>query len=252
MLLGYNPWISGARLEAPALTGFGPHRRSTRGGPVKPALSTPRTPAEGVLVLLDAQPVERDAGLLLPPDALRDRGLVQADGGRAVALGPEPPVAELSLHVRAPVEHHQRALPPPGSPSRSIRCTSAASPAACGRGRASGAPRRSLSPCTGRASRRSPQGRTLFGCRWLCAYTSARTRRGACASTSCAAGCRPSGPYAATALSTRIPCGLNNRKCPARGRLCEAVWPHPHSGWFLMRRAARPAQAKAFNKKSRR
>ena len=61
-------------------------------------------------MLLDAQAVERDAGPLLPPDALRDRGLVQADGGRAVALGPEPPVAELSLHARVPVEHHQRAL----------------------------------------------------------------------------------------------------------------------------------------------
>ena len=65
MLLGYNPWISGTRLKAPALTGFGPHCRLTRGGPVKPALFTPRPPAEGVLVLLDAQPVERDVGLLL-------------------------------------------------------------------------------------------------------------------------------------------------------------------------------------------
>ena len=67
LLLGYNPWISGTRLKAPALTGFGPHCRLTRGGPVKPALFTPRPPAEGVLVLLDAQPVERDVGLLLLP-----------------------------------------------------------------------------------------------------------------------------------------------------------------------------------------
>lgn len=34
------------------------------------------------------------------------------------------------------------------------------------------------------------------------------------------------------------------------GRLCKAVWPHPHSGWFLMRRAARAAQTKACNKKT--
>ena len=60
---------------------------------------------------LDAQPVERDVGPLLLPDVLRDRGLVQADGGHAVALGPELPVAELVLHVRVPVEYHQRALP---------------------------------------------------------------------------------------------------------------------------------------------
>lgn len=111
LLLGYNPWISGTRLKAPALTGFGPHCRLTRGGPVKPALFTPRPPAEGVLVLLDAQPVERDVGLLLLPDVLRDRGLVQADRGHAVALGPELPVAELVLHVRVLVEYHQRALP---------------------------------------------------------------------------------------------------------------------------------------------
>lgn len=111
MLLGYNPWISGTRLKAPALTGFGPHCRLTRGGPVKPALFAPRPPIEGVLVLLDAQPVERDVGLLLLPDVLRDRGLVQADGGHVVALGPELPVAELALHVRVPVEYHQRALP---------------------------------------------------------------------------------------------------------------------------------------------
>ena len=25
LLLGYNPWIAGTRLKAPALTGFGPH-----------------------------------------------------------------------------------------------------------------------------------------------------------------------------------------------------------------------------------
>lgn len=111
LLLGYNPKISGTRLKAPALTGFGPHCRLTRDGPVKPALFAPRPPIEGVLVLLDAQPVERDVGLLLLPDVLRDRGLVQADGGYAVALGPELPVAELVLHVRVPVEYHQRALP---------------------------------------------------------------------------------------------------------------------------------------------
>lgn len=141
LLLGYNPWISGTRLKAPALTGFGPHCRLTRDGPVKPALFAPRPPIEGVLVLLDAQPVERDVGLLLLPDVLRDRGLVQADGGHVVALGPELPVAELVLHVRVPVEYHQRALPLQVCPSRSKRCTSAVSPAACGHGRASGAPR---------------------------------------------------------------------------------------------------------------
>ena len=111
LLLGYNPWISGTRLKAPAPTGFGPHCRLTRDGPVKPALFAPRPPIEGVLVLLDAQPVERDVGLLLLPDVLRDRRLVQADGGNVVALGPELPVAELVLHVRVPVEYHQRAFP---------------------------------------------------------------------------------------------------------------------------------------------
>ena len=62
-------------------------------------------------MLLDAQPVKRDVGLFLLPDVLRDRRLVQADGGHVVALGPELPVAELVPHVRVPVEYHQRALP---------------------------------------------------------------------------------------------------------------------------------------------
>ncbi len=111
MLLGYNPWIAGTRLKAPALTAFGPHCRLARNEPVKPALFPLRPPIEGVLVLLDAQPVERDVGPLLLPDAPRDRRLVQADGGNAVALSPELPVAELVLHVLVPVEYHQRALP---------------------------------------------------------------------------------------------------------------------------------------------
>ena len=105
MLLGYNPWIAVTRLKAPALTGFGPHCRLTRGGPVKPALFPLRPPIEGVLALLDAQPAGRDVGLLLLPDVLRDRRPVQADGGNAAALGPELPVAELVLPVRVLVEY---------------------------------------------------------------------------------------------------------------------------------------------------
>lgn len=80
----------------------------TRGGPVKRAASPP---LERVLVLLDAQPVQGDVGGLLLPDVLRDRRLVQPDGGHVVALRPELPVAELVLEVGVPVEHHQRALP---------------------------------------------------------------------------------------------------------------------------------------------
>lgn len=99
-----------------ASKGAGPHGvraacRLTRDGPVEPALFPLRPSIEGVLILLDAQPVERDVGLLLLPDVLRDRRLVQADGGHVVALGPELPVAELVPHVRVPVEYHQRALP---------------------------------------------------------------------------------------------------------------------------------------------
>ncbi len=111
LLLGYNPWIAGTRLKAPAFTAFRPHCRLTRDGPVKPALFTPRPPIEGVLVFLDAQLVQRDVGSLLLPDVLRDGGLVQADGRHVVALRPELPVAELVLQVRVPVEYHQRALP---------------------------------------------------------------------------------------------------------------------------------------------
>ena len=80
----------------------------TRGAPVKPAGSPP---LEGVLVLLHAQLVQRDVVGLLLPDILRDRRLVQADGGHVVALRPELPVAELVLEVGVPVEYHQRALP---------------------------------------------------------------------------------------------------------------------------------------------
>ena len=68
-------------------------------------------PAERVLVLLDAQPVQRDVGPLLLADVLRDRGLVEPDGGHVVALRPELPVAELVLQVGVPVEHEKRALP---------------------------------------------------------------------------------------------------------------------------------------------
>ena len=86
----------------------------TRGGPVKPAarlLPVLRAPREGDLVLLDAQPVLGDVGALLLPDVLRDRRLVEPDGGDVVALRPELPVPELVLEVRVPVEHEQRALP---------------------------------------------------------------------------------------------------------------------------------------------
>lgn len=67
-------------------------------------------PLERVLVLLDAQLVQRDVRRLLLPDVLGDRGLVQPDGRHVVALRPEPPVAELVLQVRVPVEDHERAL----------------------------------------------------------------------------------------------------------------------------------------------
>ena len=48
-------------------------------------------------MLLHAQLAQRDVMGLLLPDVLRDRRLVQADGGHVVALRPEPPVAELVL-----------------------------------------------------------------------------------------------------------------------------------------------------------
>ena len=84
----------------------------TRGAPVEPAarLLSLRPPRKGVLVLLDAQPVLRDVGALLLAYVLRDRGLVEADGGDVVALRPKLPVPELVLEVRVPVEHEQRAL----------------------------------------------------------------------------------------------------------------------------------------------
>ena len=66
---------------------------------------------EGVLVLLDAQPVKGLVGGLLLPDVLRDGRLVEPDGRHVVALRPELTVAELVLEVRVPLEHHQRALP---------------------------------------------------------------------------------------------------------------------------------------------
>ena len=62
-------------------------------------------------MLLHAQLVQRDVVGLLLPDVLRDRRLVQADGGYVAALRPEPPVAEPVLQVGVPVEYHQRALP---------------------------------------------------------------------------------------------------------------------------------------------
>lgn len=70
LLLGHNHWVAGARLKALALTGLGPHCRLTRDGPVKTALFSLRPPIEGVLVLLDAQPVERDVGHQVPLDDL--------------------------------------------------------------------------------------------------------------------------------------------------------------------------------------
>jgi hypothetical protein len=47
----------------------------------------------------------RDVCLLLPPDALRDCGPVQADGGHAAAFRPELPVPELVLEVRMTAGH---------------------------------------------------------------------------------------------------------------------------------------------------
>ena len=70
----------------------------------------PRLLLERVGVLLDAQPVQRDVGGLLLPDALRDGRLVEPDGGDVAALRPEPPVAELVLQVGVLVEDHERAL----------------------------------------------------------------------------------------------------------------------------------------------
>ena len=111
LLLGYNPWKAGARLKTPAFTVFRPHCALTRGGPVKPASALrPRPARERVLVLLHAQPVQRYVRLLLLPYVLCYRRLVQADGRHVVAGRPELPVAELVLHVRMPVEDHQRAL----------------------------------------------------------------------------------------------------------------------------------------------
>ena len=87
-------------------------------GPHKAAFVLPAAPKRGrslpllerVLVLLDAELVQRDVVGLLLPDVLRYRRLVQPDGGDVVALGPEVPVAELVLEVRVLVEHHERAL----------------------------------------------------------------------------------------------------------------------------------------------
>ena len=111
LLLGCNPRVAGPRLKTPAFTVFRPHCALTRGGPVKPASALrPRPARERVLVLLHAQPVQRYVRLLLLPYVLRYRRLVQADGRHAVAGRPELPVAELVLHVRMPVEDHQRAL----------------------------------------------------------------------------------------------------------------------------------------------
>ena len=80
----------------------------TRGGPVKPAARLTlllRAPREGILVLLDAQPVLGNIGALLLAYVLRDRGLVEAYSGDVVALRPELPVPELVLEVRVSVEH---------------------------------------------------------------------------------------------------------------------------------------------------
>ena len=111
LLLGCNPRVAGPRLKTPAFTVFRPHCALTRGGPVKPASALrPRPARERVLVLLHAQPVQRYVRLLLLPYVLRYRRLVQADGRHVVAGRPELPVAELVLHVRVPVEDHQRAL----------------------------------------------------------------------------------------------------------------------------------------------
>ena len=67
-------------------------------------------PGERVLVLLDAQPVERVVGALLLAYALPDRRPVEADGRHAAALCPEPPVPEPAPEVRVPVEHEREAL----------------------------------------------------------------------------------------------------------------------------------------------
>lgn len=70
-----------------------------------------RLPGEGVVVLLDAQLVQRHVVGLLLPDVLGDRRLVQPDGRYAAALAPELAVAELVLQVAVPLEHHEGALP---------------------------------------------------------------------------------------------------------------------------------------------
>ena len=117
MLRAYKAEGHRQRLKALPLTSFKPYRpclsRAAQSGPRttgQPLKGLPLLPLERILVLLDAQLVQRDVVGLLLPDVLGYRRLVQADGRHAAALGPEVPVAELVLEVGALVEHHERAL----------------------------------------------------------------------------------------------------------------------------------------------
>ena len=66
---------------------------------------------KGVLVLLDAQLVQRLVMGLLLSDVFGYRGLVEPDGGYVVALAPKLPVAELVFQVAVLLEYHERAFP---------------------------------------------------------------------------------------------------------------------------------------------
>ena len=84
LLLGHDPINAGQGLKPLAFASFRPYGRLARGQPARRACAG-LFPAERVLVLLDAELVEGDVRSFLLPDALRDRGLVQADGRDAVA-----------------------------------------------------------------------------------------------------------------------------------------------------------------------
>ena len=92
---------AGQGLKSLAFASFRPYGRLARGWPVRRACAG-LFPAERVLVLLDAELVEGDVSSFLLPDALRGRGLVQADGRDAAALCPELPVPGPVLEVRMP------------------------------------------------------------------------------------------------------------------------------------------------------
>jgi hypothetical protein len=186
--------------------------------------------------------VSRDVRLLLLPDVLRDRGLVQADSGHAAA--PSQNFLFPDLHFRlACLPDMGRELFPFRQPMKLDTLILGGMPA--GMCTWSGARRPSIIPAPfhwhgSLGSARGPRG---IGCRWPFFHALGKTRCGTCTSTWCAQGSSPSVPWCSPSSRGRRP-----EQSPSWRGGSSAAWHqcHPPAERVDFCAALRTAQAKAM------